>query len=71
MNPLENKLMVVAAIVGLALQMLVTEIPYLTQAFGTAHLSLNEWLHLGILAAFPLLAHEILILLSFEPRRKY
>lgn len=70
MKHLENKLMIVAAVVGLALQMLVTEIPYLTEAFGTVHLSLNEWLRLGILAAFPLLAHEILILLSFEPKRK-
>jgi len=72
MKLMENKLMIVAVAVGFALQMMVTEIPYLTEAFGTAHLSLNEWLRLGILAAFPLLAHEILILLSFEPaKNKY
>ena len=70
MNFWENKLMVIAVAVGFALQMLVTEIPYLTEAFGTVHLSLHEWLRLGILAAFPLIAHEILILLSFEPRKK-
>lgn len=66
MKPMENWLMLVAAVAGLSLQLLVTEIPCLTEAFGTAHLSLREWLRLGILAAFPLLAHELLILLSFD-----
>lgn len=67
MKLVSNKLMIIAVVIGFTLQITVTEIPYLTGAFGTAHLSLNEWLRLGILAAFPLLAHEILILLSFEP----
>ena len=69
MDHLKNKLMIAAAVIGLALQMAVTEIPYLNAAFGTAHLTLQEWGRLGILAAFPLLAHEILILLSFDFRR--
>ncbi len=60
----ENTLMIIAVVVGFGLQIAVTEIPYLTNAFGTAHLSLSEWLNLGFLASFPLLAHEILILLS-------
>lgn len=62
----DNKLMIIAFITGFALQIAVTKIPGLTAAFGTAQLSLNEWICLGILAAFPLLSHEILILLSFE-----
>lgn len=66
MKPLENRLMLVAVVAGFVLQLLVTEIPYLTEAFGTAHLSLKEWMRLGILAAFPLLAHELLLLLSFD-----
>lgn len=66
MKPLENRLMLVAMVAGFALQLLVTEIPYLTEAFGTAHLSLKEWVRLEILAAFPLLAHELLLLLSFD-----
>lgn len=69
MNHFKNKLMIAAAVIGVALQLLVTEIPYLTAAFGTAHLTLREWGRLGILAAFPLLAHEILILLSFDFKR--
>ncbi len=66
MKMLENRLMILALVIGFALQIAVTEIPYLTVAFGTAPLSVNEWLRLGILAAFPLIAHEILVLLSFE-----
>lgn len=63
-----NKLMIMAVMIGFTLQISVTELPYLTMAFGTAHLSFNEWIRLGILAAFPLIAHEILVFLSIEPR---
>ncbi|HJA94294.1 MAG TPA: cation-translocating P-type ATPase [Candidatus Eisenbergiella merdipullorum] len=64
MNHLQNRLMLLALAVGFLLQISVTEIPLLTAAFGTAHLTLREWLRLLILAAFPLLAHEILVFLS-------
>lgn len=64
MSHLQNRLMLFALAAGFSLQILVTEIPFLTSAFGTAHLSLREWLRLLVLAAFPLLAHEILVLLS-------
>jgi Ca2+-transporting ATPase len=63
MNHLENKLMIAAFIIGLGLQVAVTEVPFLTVAFDTAHLSMAEWFRLIILAAFPLLAHELLVLL--------
>lgn len=66
MNHFNNKLMIAACVIGFLLQFAVTEIPFLTAAFGTAHLSLREWLRLGILAAFPLLAHELMILFSFD-----
>ncbi len=64
MNPLENKLMILACILGFALQFAVTEVPFLIGAFGTVHLSAKEWGVLSILAAFPLLAHEIMILVK-------
>lgn len=64
MNHLENKLMIAAFIIGLGLQVAVTEVPLLTVAFDTAHLSMAEWFRLIILAAFPLLAHELLVLLN-------
>ena len=65
MNHLRNRLMLLALAAGFLLQIAVTEIPFLTAAFGTAHLSLREWLRLLILAAFPLLAHE---LFAFFPK---
>ena len=64
MNHLENKLMIVACLVGFLLQFAVTEVPFFISAFGTSHLSGREWLRLSILAAAPLLAHEIIALLS-------
>ena len=45
---------------GIAL-LIVTEVPYLIQIFGTAKLSLEEWGSLLLLACIPLLAHELLI----------
>lgn len=61
MNPLENKLMIFACAVGFALQFAVTEVPFLIRAFGTSHLSGNEWMILTILSAFPLFAHELIV----------
>lgn len=58
----DNKLMIAACILGFALQFAVTEVPFLIRAFGTSHLSLREWGMLSILAAFPLLAHECIVL---------
>lgn len=57
-----NPVMAAAFGLGLLLQMAVTEIPYLVNLFGTAPLKWQEWAVLMILAAFPLLAHEIFIL---------
>lgn len=64
MNHLENRLMILAVIVGVGLQLTVTEIPYFITLFGTCRLSVLEWVKLLVLASMPLLAHEILVLLS-------
>lgn len=69
MDHLKNRLMLLALAAGFLLQIAVTEIPFLTAAFGTAHLTLREWLRLLILAAFPLLAHELLVLLAGAEKR--
>ena len=61
MRPWDNLLMVAACIIGFILQFAVTEIPFLINAFGTSHLSGQEWLLLSALAAFPLLAHEVIV----------
>lgn len=72
MNHLENRLMIAAFAAGVGLQLLVTEIPVFVELFGTCRLSGFEWVKLLVLASMPLLAHEILILLSFtgEKARK-
>ncbi len=64
MNHLENKLMIGACILGFLLQFAVTEVSFLVQAFGTSPLSGKEWMRLGILAAAPLIAHEIIVLFA-------
>lgn len=64
MNHFKNKLMILAFVIGIALQLMVTEIPYFVNAFGTCALSGAEWAKLLILAAMPLLAHELLVLFS-------
>ena len=62
MNHLENIYMIVAWAAGLALQALVTEIPYFVTLFGTSRLSLAEWGTLGLLSSMPLVVHELLVL---------
>ncbi len=57
-----NPVMAASFAVGFSLQFAVTEVPYLTGAFGTAALSVREWVNLLILAAFPLIAHEVFVL---------
>ncbi len=64
MHHLHNKLMLVALVTGFLLQFAVTEIPFLIRAFGTVDLLPAEWSFLIVLAAFPLLAHELLLLFA-------
>lgn len=60
MNHFTNKLMILAVVLGIALQALVTTVPYFIKAFGTVPLSFSDWKMLLLLAAMPLLAHEFL-----------
>lgn len=63
-NPLSNKLMVTALITGLGLQVAVTHIPFLVDAFGTCVLNEAEWAVLIVWSSLPLLFHEFGVLLS-------
>ena len=60
MNHLENRVMILAFAIGFVLQIAVTEIPILTQVFGTTALALSEWILLTLVAMIPLVCHEIL-----------
>lgn len=62
MKHLSNKLMIAAFVIGISLQVAVTTIPYLTNAFGTCALTWTDWRFLLVLSAMPLVAHEILLL---------
>lgn len=64
MNHLENPWMIVAFVLGIALQVMVTEIPYFVQAFQTVQLSLNTWLKLLALSSVPLVVHELRLLFA-------
>ncbi len=65
-NLFSNGLLVFSLIVGFALQFMVTEIPFFIKIFGTSHLSVGEWGILTLLAALPLLAHEVIALLFLQ-----
>jgi len=64
MNHLENKAMIGAFIVGLLLQVIVTEVPFLVEMFETASLTLKEWSNLIVISMVPLLSHEIVVLIK-------
>lgn len=52
--------MLLALVVGILLQMAVTEITPLIYLFGTVRLSMMEWTQLIALSATPLIVHELL-----------
>lgn len=61
MKHLENKYMLAAWGIGLSLQVLVTEVPYFVELFGTSRLTLAEWGVLGALSTLPIIVHELLV----------
>jgi Ca2+-transporting ATPase len=69
MNHAENKMMIVAFLIGLALQVAVTELPFLSEAFDTVELSLSEWLRLAALCTAPLWFHELRSLARLPVKR--
>ena len=62
MNHLENPFMILAFFLGIFLQVLVTEVPWLVEAFGTKQLSFGEWQLLLGISVLPLVFHELLLL---------
>ncbi|MCR5460560.1 MAG: cation-translocating P-type ATPase [Acetatifactor sp.] len=70
MRPVWNKVMLLAIVIGFALQLAVTELPFLVKAFGTVSLSFGEWGILCGLAAMPLIAHEVIAVLCRKDSRQ-
>lgn len=65
-----NWLMLFAFIFGFALQVLVTEVPFLSQFFQTAELSLMEWIWLLCMSSLPLWVHEFMVPMYRKKRKK-
>lgn len=65
----KNFLMYGALLIGIILQVLVTEVPILTTFFDTTSLSFKEWLWLLLMSSYPLLVHEFLV--SYFKRRHF
>lgn len=61
MNLFENKAMIGAFVIGLSLQIAVTEIPVLVEVFETSRLTFKEWGTLILISMVPLLSHEIIV----------
>ena len=57
--------MIGAFVVGIILQVAVTEITPLIQLFGTVRLGLMEWAQLIALSATPLIVHELLVAIGY------
>lgn len=64
-NHMANKMMLIALILGLILQVSVTEISFLTNAFGTVPLNPMEWLIIILLSLTPVLFHELLVAFKY------
>lgn len=55
-----NWMLLISFILGFALQIAVTEIPFLSSPFKTTKLLFSEWMILALMASVPLIVHEIL-----------
>ena len=57
----DNKIMIWAFIIGLVGQILLTEVPFLINTFGTVGLTIKEWIGIIAVSAMPMVMHEILV----------
>ena len=67
---LDNKMMILAFFVGLAGQIVVTEIPFLINIFGTVTLSFQEWMWITLAACSNILLHEIIVICKKLKKKK-
>ncbi len=60
-----NWMMLIAFIVGLALQLFVVEVPFMRDVFSTSDLTWKEWFITAAMCVTPLIAHEIVVLIKW------
>lgn len=70
MNHRNNPYMIGALVIGIALQVAVTEITPLIQLFGTVRLGLMEWMQLIALSTTPLIVHELMVAVSRSQKQE-
>lgn len=61
----KNYMMLIAAVVAVALQLAVIEIPFMRDVFSTRDLTVTEWLITAAMCITPLIVHEIVVLIKF------
>ena len=69
-NHLDNKVMILAMAVGVVGQVAVTEVPFLTEIFGTVRMSWKMWLFVVVISLLPLVVHEIWVLCRKLSKKK-
>ena len=70
MNHKKNPFMILALVLGLFLQFIVTEIEPLIVLFGTVKLGLMEWAQLLALSLTPVIVHELLVAVYYGAGEK-
>ena len=63
-NHLDNKIMILAFAFGIVGQVVVTEVPFLMELFGTCMMTWDMWLFVLALSLAPLVVHEIWVLIK-------
>jgi len=66
----KNWLLLVAFAFGFAMQILITEVPFLEGFFKTYQLTFLEWVYVLALSVVPLLVHEIIVLVRYIKKRR-
>ena len=66
----KNWMMGLAFLVGVGLQLLVIEVPFMRDIFSTSDLSAKEWLVTILASIVPLVAHEVIALIKYLARKK-
>ena len=65
-----NKLMILAVVLGVVLQVAVTEIPLFNEFFKTTRLEFAEWCYILGISLLVLIAHELVVLVGYLKKKK-
>ena len=66
----KNKMLFIAFVVGVILQLFVIEVPGVSDVFSTANLTAVQWLITFVLSFMPIIVHEIVVLVNKIKARK-